>query len=304
MPGALRLPSISSKRQRFLTVGTGNYLAIWHDARMDGRPNIVDKKADAEFRSLMCRIGRDPDDRWIGGYVDYEWDHGRHIYETIPGSIKGEVLEFGCNYGATAIVLAVLGAHVTAVDIDERYLRFARANAARYGVAGRIRFVHCEDSAHLPFSDATFHSVVCNSVLEYVARGKRPAVQRELDRILVPGGLLFVTGTSNRLWPREVHSRRWLVNYLPVFLDQVLGVDLQRGVAPWSVRYGFGRYDNCDWADEGRAYLDARTRMPGSHARSALLRHGNRLARLFGTSLGLLTPSISITLRKRQSPTA
>lgn len=263
------------------------------------RPNIVDKKADAHFRRLVYGVGRDPDDRWIGGYVDYEWDHGRHIYEAIPGSMRGNVLEFGCNYGATAIVLAALGAHVTAVDVDGSYLCLARANAARYGVAGRIRFVHCEDSAHLRFNDAMFHTVVCNSVLEYVAPRKLPAVQQELDRILAPGGLLFVTGTSNRLWPREVHSRRWLVNYVPIFLDQVLGVDLQRGVAPWSVRYGFGRYDNLDWADGGQSYLDARTRMPGSRARSALLRHGNRVARLFGTSLGLLTPSISITLRKK-----
>jgi SAM-dependent methyltransferase len=263
------------------------------------RPAVVDSEADAHFRGLVREIGRDPDDPWIGGYVDYEWAHGRHIYEAVPGSMIGSVLEFGCNYGATAIVLAALGADVTAVDVDETSLRIARANAARYGVGQRIRFVYCADSARLPFTDGMFQSIVCNSVLEYIEPHDLQQVQRELNRVLVPGGLLFVTGTSNRLWPRELHSRRWLVNYLPIFLDRILGVDWQRGVAPWSVRSGFGRYDNIDWTDQGRAYLDARARVSGSVARMALLRSANRLARLLGTSLGLLTPSISVTLRKK-----
>lgn len=95
-------------------------------------PEVVDRDADARFRALVAATGQDPDDRWIGGYVENEWRHGRHIYETAPGTFCHTVtLEFGCNYGATAIVLAALGARVTGVDIDERTVKIATENVAR-----------------------------------------------------------------------------------------------------------------------------------------------------------------------------
>lgn len=48
----------------------------------------------------------------------------------------------------------------------------------------------------------------CNSVLEYVQLRHLADLLLEIDRVLAPGGVLLVLGTSNRLWPREVHSGR------------------------------------------------------------------------------------------------
>ena len=271
--------------------------------RKDGldhaKPRVVDVIADARFRELVKSIGKDPDDPWIGGYFNYEWERGRHIFETGIASLEGaKVLEFGCNYGATAIVLAALGARVVGVDIDAFALELARENVARYGMSDRVELVSYEATSPLSFSDATFDHVVCNSVLEYVEGNELHDVQREIDRVLKPGGLILVAGTSNRLAPKEVHSGRWLVNYLPEVFDAWTGSSgRQRGVYPWRIRYGFGSYENLDWSDRGRAYLEARRRFqsPQDHR---LLRIGHRCARCLGVTLGLLTPSIAVRLRK------
>jgi SAM-dependent methyltransferase len=148
------------------------------------------------------------------------------------------VLEFGCNLGATAVVLALLGAEVVATDVDPELVALARANAARYRVADRIQFLSHDPTRPLPFGDAAFDVVCCNSVLEYVSDDHLAATQGELHRVLSPGGLLLIMGTSNRLWPRELHSRQWLSNYVPRFLDRLLP-RVRRGLAPWTLRAGF-----------------------------------------------------------------
>jgi ubiquinone/menaquinone biosynthesis C-methylase UbiE len=262
------------------------------------KPQVVDAAADSRFGALVSQAGRDPNDRWIGGYVDYEWNHGRHVYEAAGELFAGTAtLEFGCNYGATCIVLAALGANITGVDINDNVISIARENVARYGMTQLVRLIFCEDTSQLPFADATFHHVVCNSVLEYVDSTKLAEVQREIDRVLKPGGLIFVLSTSNRLSPREVHSRRWLVNYVPESFDPWVFGDqpAQRGVAPWRIRYGFGKYENLDWLDKGRAYIQSRSHFKPPQRG---LRLANWISRRFGVTLGLLTPSISVTLRK------
>jgi SAM-dependent methyltransferase len=247
-------------------------------------PITVNAAAHAKFERLVREAGLDPGNRWIGGYVDEVWRLGRHVFEcaelTLP---ERAVLEFGCNVGATAIVLSLLGAHVTAIDPNPVYVGIARANAARYGVEDRIEFVHVVDTTRLPFSDTSFQVVSCSSVLEYVSPRVLAQTQREIDRVVAPGGIIVVTGTSNRLWPR----------YLPIRRPP------ERGVFPWRVRYGFGDYENLDRIGRGRAYLQARRRMARGRRLGAALTMANRVALACGTTLGLLTPTICVTLRKR-----
>jgi ubiquinone/menaquinone biosynthesis C-methylase UbiE len=265
----------------------------------------VNPDADAEFRKGARALGYDPDNIWVGGYVAFEWEHGRHIYETRLSRLAGvRALEFGCNIGASAIVLASLGVEVTAIDVDERMLALARLNAARFGVESRIAFRHVAPGAALPFPGAAFDLVTCNSVLEYVDHRLLHDAQREIDRVLAPGGTLFVIGTSSRLWPREVHSRRWGVNYLPRSLDRLFtkSGSLQRGSWPWQLRRGFPGYENLDLADRGRAFLEARRRMGMRPSRLRVLAALHRVLCPLGLSPGLLLPSVSMTLRKRAAP--
>lgn len=262
---------------------------------------VTSPESDTQFRRLARSMGLIPEDKWVGGYVQYEWEHARHIFASYGISLAGKrVLEFGCNLGATSIVMAALGAEVVGVDVDASMVRLAQANADRYGVAPQIRFMQLNDTTQLPFPDQYFDLVTCNSVLEYVSAQQLASVQKTLDRVLRAGGVLLVTGTSNRLWPREVHSRGWRGNYCPAWLDQWFSPQRppQRGVFPWTIRFGFGRYQNLDWQDRAHAYLMARRRMGMNSGSYRLLQLAAPLLHLIGLTPGLLTPSISIALRK------
>jgi len=270
------------------------------------RPGIVCWRADRRFAEMARSMGLDPLDRWVGGYADHEWDHGRWFLDGAFMGMSGRrVLEFGCNLGATAVVLAALGAEVEGVDVDEKAVRLGRLNVARYGCDGRVRLHHVADTTALPWPDGHFDAVVCNSVLEYVRRPIRPRLLRELDRLLRPGGALFVIGTSNRLWPREVHTRRLLVNYLPDRLAAALGgggKPIQRGVWPFEILRPLRGYTNLCRADRGRGYCAAKAGAGAGRAKLLLLKAADRAVRPLGMTVGLLTPSISVVLQKPPAP--
>ena len=186
-------------------------------------PQITDNDARDAFRKAARAFGLDPDDEWVGGYVASEWASIRHILQSYIGDLSGQkIMEFGCNYGATSIVASHLGASVTGVDVDAENITLARANAAQYGMGESIELLHVGDTRKLPFADCGFDVILCISVLEYVAPEHLDAVLAEIDRCLKPDGILIISGTASRIAPREVHSGRWLINYVPCWVDRLL----------------------------------------------------------------------------------
>jgi SAM-dependent methyltransferase len=246
------------------------------------------------FSVAARAAGLDPEDRWVGGYVDYEWDHLRALLDVYDIRTAGQAaLEFGCNVGASGVVLARLGAEVTGVDVDPAHVRVANANIALHGVEQRARAIHVADARTMPFVGEAFDFAVANSVLEYVAPGQLAAVMAEIHRVLRPGATLLVCGTASRLAPREIHSRKWLVNYCPRRLDPFFGRSLQRGLSPLHLARAIrGRFEVSD----GDRWLAARRRL---HGRASLpVRVADRLARVLGVAPGWLGPHIELLLRR------
>lgn len=265
----------------------------------DAAPQVVDADAEQRFRQKVRDALRgDPDSIWHGGYVDHVWEKCRQpLVQYLRQSQAKRVLEFGCNIGASSVVLAHLGVQVDAVDIAPRYIEVARENAARYGLSEQIRFTCHADSTALPWPDATFDFLVCNSVLEYVPFGILPQVLAELDRVLAPGGIVFVAGTSNRLSPVEIHSGRWFINYLPRSFGPAAD-DVERGLFPWDVLRGFPGYTQLDVEDRSSTYFDWKVRAGMPAPKRAILKAVDTVSRPLGLPVGLLLPSFSTALRK------
>lgn len=264
-------------------------------------PMIVDLDADRRFRELAAAMGLDADARYVGGYVDWEWRHSRHVFDGLIEPVAGKaVLELGCNVGATAIVLAALGARVTAVDPDLRYVKIARINAERYGVSDRITFVHVPDTRQMPFGTGELDWVSCNSVLEYIPEEALDDVLRSADRVLRRGGLMTILGTTNRLWPREAHSKRWLVHYVPRSLGPAgLRRSVRRGVTAFRIRAVLRDYVDVLQEDGSKLFLTMKARMGAPRWKLAVAAASRwPLARL-GMSVGSFTPTLSMALRKR-----
>ena len=103
------------------------------------------------------------------------------------GELKGlTVLDTGCGHGAFSVYAASRGAEAFGLDVQMARLKFARDQSKRLGLP--VSFV-CGRSEELPFPDGFFDLVLSRSTLQYTAI---PVVNRELLRVLKPGGALVL----------------------------------------------------------------------------------------------------------------
>lgn len=153
--------------------------------------------------------------------VDHHLDHLIPRLARYLGSDVRRVLDFGCGSGGSAIALALVCPDVVCIgtDIDDREVAIARERANLYGVADRCEFYGVPPGQPLPFPDASFDLCQCSAVLEYVvdAEARRWCVH-EMARLLRHGGRLFCS-VPNRLYPFEIHTRKWGWNYFPALLN-------------------------------------------------------------------------------------
>ena len=100
---------------------------------------------------------------------------------------KGKyVLVVGCGVGITPCYLAKKhGCRVVGVDISERMIDRSNERAKREGVEDRVEF-RVADAQSLPFEDALFDAVICESVNAFVEDKQR--VASEYVRVIKPGG--------------------------------------------------------------------------------------------------------------------
>lgn len=75
---------------------------------------------------------------FLGDFPSYKW---QQISPHLPQDMSGmRALDIGCNAGYYSFELAKRGARVTAIDIDERYLKQARWAAETLDLADKIDF--------------------------------------------------------------------------------------------------------------------------------------------------------------------
>lgn len=84
------------------------------------------------------------------------------------------------------------GIACTAVDRAARALETARRNVLQAGLSRAIHIVQAE-AASLPCESASFDAVISGSLLHHVSN--RLGVLQEMQRVLRPGGLLFIRDT-------------------------------------------------------------------------------------------------------------
>lgn len=118
-------------------------------------------------------------------------------------SVSGEsrLLDVGCGSGEIAYWLSQ-SVRVDALDVED----FRTQEWA--GVVFRTY-----EGSQFPYPDDTFDIVVTNHVIEHT--GDPATHMREVTRVLKPGGYIYFA-TPNRLYPREVHYRLYLLHYLPL----------------------------------------------------------------------------------------
>lgn len=110
----------------------------------------------------------------------------RHDLDLGPGR---RVLEFGCGYGRVLRWWPTVapGSEAWGVDLEADRIAWARTNLPPV-----FRLAACTTAPHLPFPDASFDLLYACSVIPHISE-LADAWVLELRRVLVPGGLAYLT---------------------------------------------------------------------------------------------------------------
>jgi ubiquinone/menaquinone biosynthesis C-methylase UbiE len=174
---------------------------------------------EAHFRRAFGdRAAPEKLQRWIEFEMSSVEIHRTNLVPFVRGlgaKAGDRILDFGSGAGCSACAMALdIGARVTGVEPRLENKPIAALWAEYCAVEHLVEFYFRDDTLHLPFADESFDVVLASSVLEYIP-GDRGPYLREMWRVLRRGGHLVIAGTSNAAWPREVHSKTWLVNWMP-----------------------------------------------------------------------------------------
>jgi ubiquinone/menaquinone biosynthesis C-methylase UbiE len=119
---------------------------------------------------------------WESEYTRTTW---RGPYSIAPVkellTAGARVLDVGCGNGKMMTPMARAGYDVTGLDI---------CRGALLTLAGQKTIQG--DARNLPFKDCSFDGAVCYDVIQHLLGAERNAAVREIKRVLVPGGLLFI----------------------------------------------------------------------------------------------------------------
>jgi 16S rRNA (guanine1207-N2)-methyltransferase len=114
--------------------------------------------------------------------------------EAAPPAAPGVFLDLGCGYGviACALAIAVPGAEVWAIDVNERALRLCQDNAASLGVGERVHAVTAEQ---LPV-DVRFDEIWSNPPIHIGKPALHELLTSWLARLTPNGRAVLVVGKN------------------------------------------------------------------------------------------------------------
>ncbi len=135
------------------------------------------------------------DGRWEVGFPndllfpDEDWlEHEswiRYCYQCIGNVNRKQVLDYGCGAGFSTVVLARLGAWVSAFDISTEQVALARRRVEANAVGGSVN-IEVMAAEQLRYEDSSFDAVHGNAVLHHVDLS---LARVELHRVMKPGAV-------------------------------------------------------------------------------------------------------------------
>jgi ubiquinone/menaquinone biosynthesis C-methylase UbiE len=180
--------------------------------------------------------------KWMEYEKKTEEKHARILVpqlEKYTALTKKTVLDFGSGTGGSAVAIAARGALVTGVEPIHLNFLASIERAKTYRLESRIKFIYCSDTSKLPFDNQSFDICFANSVFEYIIENRQKYFL-EIWRVLNKGGLLFITDTSNGIYPFDLHTGKFWINYQPKRVKRLRAI---RGVTYWEIMRAFNGYN-------------------------------------------------------------
>ncbi len=184
-------------------------------------------------------------------------DHFLHMI----GKDKAVLLDAGVGTGKVARYFCELGHSVVGLDLSSGMLREFVANISN--IVERQGKPLLGDMREIPLDSRSFDGVWCMASLVHIRKGEKPQVINEFNRVLKPGGVLFIS-VQNKLSSK--HIRRMIES---LFFD--IGYDEYNkfyrkflslaeildniGEIPLRIREGYALLDRRHWFFPSRGEL-------------------------------------------------
>ncbi len=150
-------------------------------------PELMDESSEVEaYASTTAQAYLESIDRTFVDHI------ARLFNRDDPRLLRGCALDVGCGPGQIPILVAQRwpGLRVTGVDAAPQMVEEARRAAARTQVAISFQVIRAGGNQRLPFDDASFDLVICNSVLHHLPHPV--AVLDEIARVAKPQGAVLI----------------------------------------------------------------------------------------------------------------
>ncbi|HEX5612585.1 MAG TPA: methyltransferase domain-containing protein [Burkholderiales bacterium] len=149
------------------------------------------------LRKSLAEDGADPERPTMEALAPYDHFHGRGIEATdemarsLHVRASDRLLDVGSGIGGPARYLARrFGCRVSGIDLTPEFCEVARELTRALGLEDRVEF-HVGDALAMPFADASFDGAYSMNVSMNIA--DKPALYREIQRVLKPGGWLVLS---------------------------------------------------------------------------------------------------------------
>ena len=136
-------------------------------------------------------------ENYAESYAKQHWKMAEKFGQEYAGKLaaqgfkQGKIIDVGCGFGATNLVLAerFVDSEIVGIDLSEPLLQLAGTTAESKGLSGRMRFEKA-DVQEIPFADNTFDVAINVNMVHLVEEPIK--MLNEIERILLPGGHLFI----------------------------------------------------------------------------------------------------------------
>lgn len=156
----------------------------------------------------------------------------------LSAGVPLKVADIGCGAGTQCMIWAERGHDVHGLDVNEALVELARARATS---AGYVIDFQVGSAVNLPWARESMDICLIAELLEHVADWE--ACLDECERILKPGGVLFVS-TTNKLCPIQQEFNLPMYSWYPAAIKRYverLAVTSRPGIA------NFAKYPAVNW---------------------------------------------------------
>ena len=206
----------------------------------------------ARLNVALVDDGADPAHPTMEALAPYDQFHGRGLEATeqiasmLEVAAQDHLLDIGSGIGGPARYMAHrFGCGVTGIDLTSEFCDVARYLTRLLGLESKVNF-ELGDALKMPFADASFDGAYSMNVSMNIA--DKPALYREIRRVLKPGGWLMLSELAKGPGAPLDYPTPWAATAASSFLatpeETRAGLEAE----------GFEVVAFRDTAEEGRAY--------------------------------------------------